>query len=199
MLENHSIPAPLPPPAASGRSGWSVDDQLAGPPPRPRPAWLGIVVFAAVFVILQSLYGLAGGTAVERWIVEQATVVPAVAVLQEMRPEWRVRADGPRVVAAGKRINVRYGCEGTEVVFLLVAALLAVPAPWRWRLAGLAAGILVVWFLNQVRLQALVQVLVERREWFAAIHGAIAPLAVVSLTTLFFLAWLRLLPTHGTR
>lgn len=173
---------------------WSAETYLAPRPRKPRPPWLSVLIFAVVFVALQALYGLAGGTAVERWIVEEATVVPAVKALQRFRPEWQPRADGARVVVAGKRINVRYGCEGTEVLFLLVAALLAVPAPWRWRLAGLAGGVLAVWLLNQLRLQALVQVLMERREWFAGVHGAIAPLVVIALTALFFLLWLRLLP-----
>jgi hypothetical protein len=37
-----------------------------------------------------------------------------------------------------------------------------------------------------------------RREWFASVHGAIAPLLVVTLTALFFLAWLRRVPADAT-
>ncbi len=133
----------------------------------------------------------------ESWIVDKATVVPATAAVALLRPDWQAQADGPRLVVAGKRINVRYGCEGTEVIFLLVAAMLATRSPWRWRLAGLLAGIAVVWLLNQVRLVALVHVLVLRREWFASVHGAIAPLMVVALAALFFLAWLRRVPADA--
>jgi len=186
-------------PRSEQEAGLTAEAFLARPAPKPRPAWLSGLIFAAVFVVLQALYGLAADTVVERWIVEKATVLPTVAVLQETHPEWQVRADGPRVVAAGKRINVRYGCEGTEVVFLLIAALLAVSAPWRWRLLGMASGVVVVWSLNQGRLLALVQVLVERREWFSSVHGAIAPLLVITFTALFFLAWLRFLPTDAAR
>ena len=175
-------------------SPWSAEAYLTPPSAQPRPAWVAAAIFIAVFTALQALYGLAGGTAVERWVVEEATVLPAAKALQQFRPEWQPRADGARVMVAGKRINVRYGCEGTEVVFLLMAALLAVQAPWRWRLVGLAGGVVAVWFLNQLRLQALMQVLVERREWFASVRGAIAPLVVIACTALLFLLWLRQLP-----
>ncbi|MCK6407540.1 MAG: exosortase/archaeosortase family protein [Rhodocyclaceae bacterium] len=178
----------------SSTTTFSVESYLAPRPQKPRRAWQGATIFMAVFVVLQVLYGLAEGTAAERWIVERATVAPAVAALQVLRPEWLPRADGARVVAANKRINVRYGCEGTEVVFLLAAALLAVQAPWRWRLVGLACGIAAIWVFNQVRLLALVQVVVERREWFPVAHGALAPLAVIVLTAVFFVVWLRALP-----
>lgn len=184
-------------PTSAATPGWSADAHLAPAPRPPRPGWFGIVVFLAVFVALQVLYGLAGGSTVESWIVDKATVVPATAAVALLRPDWQAQADGPRLVVAGKRINVRYGCEGTEVIFLLVAAMLATRSPWRWRLAGLLAGIAVVWLLNQVRLVALVHVLVLRREWFASVHGAIAPLMVVALAALFFLAWLRRVPADA--
>ncbi|WP_434514370.1 hypothetical protein AB6Q56_17740 [Dechloromonas sp. ARDL1] len=184
-------------PTSAPTPGWSADAHLAPALPPPRPGWFGIAVFLAVFVALQGLYGLAGGSAVENWVVEKATVIPAAGAVALLQPEWQVRADGPRLIVLGKRINVRYGCEGTEVVFLLVAAMFAARAGWRWRLAGLLTGIAVIWLLNQMRLVALVHVLVLRREWFASIHGAIAPLLVVALATLFFLAWLRLAPADA--
>lgn len=188
---------PEPASTTSKKLGWSADEQFAPSSQQLRPGWVGIALFLAVFVALQSLYGLAGGTAVESWIVDTATVKPATGFVALLRPDWQPRAEGPRLVVAGKRINVRYGCEGTEVVFLLVAALLAARAPGRWRLAGLLSGIAVVWLLNQFRLVALVHILMLRREWFAGVHGAIAPLLVVALTALFFLAWLRRVPDHA--
>lgn len=190
MSADHS-PIPAAPP------GWSADAHLAPGPRRPRPGWMGLAVFLAVFVALQGLYGLAGDSAVEKWIVEKATVMPAAAAVALLRPEWQARADGPRLMVVGKHINVRYGCEGTEAAFLLVAAMLAARAGWRWRAAGLLAGIAVVWLLNQLRLVALVHVLVLRRDWFTGVHGAIAPLLVVALAALFFLAWLRRVPADA--
>jgi exosortase/archaeosortase family protein len=187
-----------PSPISAAPPVWSADAHLSPAPRRSRPVWFGLAAFLAVFVALQSLYGLAGGSAAEKWIVETATVMPAAGAVALLHPGWQARADGPRLVVGGKRINVRYGCEGTEVVFLLVAAMLATRAGWRWRLAGLLTGIGVVWLLNQMRLVALVHVLMLRREWFASVHGAIAPLLVVTLTALFFLAWLRRVPADAT-
>lgn len=187
-----------PSPISAAPPVWSADAHLLPAPPRLRSGWFGLAAFLTVFVVLQSFYGLAGGSAAEKWIVETATVMPAAEAITLLHPGWQARADGPRLAVGGKLINVRYGCEGTEVIFLLVAAMLATRAGWRWRLAGLLTGIVVVWLLNQMRLVALVHVLMLRREWFASVHGAIAPLLVVALAALFFLAWLRRVPTDAT-
>jgi exosortase/archaeosortase family protein len=57
---------------------------------------------------------------------------------------------GNQLRAPGGGINVMKGCEGTEIMFMLVAAFSAVVMPWRRRLAGLGIGILMVFCLNQV-------------------------------------------------
>lgn len=187
---------------AQAREGaWSAEAFLdRGRHRPPLGTWQRMLLFIVTFLVLQALYGLASETAIERWVVETATVVPAARLLAVARPDWQPRADGPRLVAAGKRINVRYGCEGTEVAFLLIAALAAARGNWRWRLAGMALGVAAVWALNQARLQGLVWVLIHERAWFSAVHGAIAPLLVIAATTLLFLAWLRFahdVPAHA--
>lgn len=175
-------------------AAWSAEEHLAPKAFKPRSAMTNVTIFIVVFLILQVLYSMAEGTALERWVVERATVAPAVAALQVLHPEWHPRADGARVIAANKRINVRYGCEGSEVAFLLAAALLSVQAPWRWHLTGLVWGVAAIWVFNQGRLLALVQVVVGHREWFPMAHGALAPLTVIVLTAVFFVARLRALP-----
>ena len=57
--------------------------------------------------------------------------------------------------ARGFSMEVRDGCNGVNVVILLWAAILAYPAGWKWKAAGLAAGLGAIQILNLFRLISL--------------------------------------------
>jgi len=68
------------------------------------------------------------------------------------------------VVASGKvirsttndfAVSIEAGCNGVEATIVLVAAMIAFPAPWRYRVAGLAIGFVAVQALNIVRIISL--------------------------------------------
>src|ERR1700681_5111933 len=75
-----------------------------------------------------------------------------------------VKLFDPQVLAQGKvlqstsngfAVSIEAGCNGVEASIVLVAAMLAFPAPWKRKLLGLAAGILAVQGLNIVRVISL--------------------------------------------
>lgn len=144
-----------------------------------------------VFVALQIAYGAARGTWVERLVIDTLTVKPAASLIRIFSPEVAVRAEGTRLKAPGGGINILNGCEGTEVMFLLYAAFVAAAMlPWRARIAGLLVGTVFVYGLNQVRILALFYAYRSDRALFDLLHGTVAPLALIVLTTLYFLYWL---------
>ena len=57
--------------------------------------------------------------------------------------------------ANGFAVSIEAGCNGVEAALILVAAMLAFPASWRKKLAGIAAGLLAVQLLNVVRVVSL--------------------------------------------
>lgn len=166
-------------------------------PPR-RALWRQMSIFLAVFLVLQLGYGALRGSWVEHLLIDTLTVAPAAALIHIMSPELPVWAEGSRLKAPGGGINVLNGCEGTEVLFLLYAAFAAAVMPWRARLAGLAAGTLLVYALNQARVIALFHAYRSDRAWFDLLHGTVAPLALIAITTLFFLYWLERHDQCGT-
>lgn len=147
------------------------------------------VVFLAVFAVLQGLWGAARGTVVERVAIDGITVASAVALIDLATPEVHAVAAGTRIRAPGGGINILNGCEGVEVLFLLVAALCAFPLSPRRRLAGIVAGALFVFAINQVRILALFYAFRADKSLFALLHGTVAPVVVIALTGAFFLAW----------
>lgn len=157
----------------------------------PRAWWWSLILFLAVFGLLQAGWEAARGTALERLVVHEATVGTVAAAVRLITPEIDARAVGARVAAPGGGLNVLQGCEGTEVFFLLVAALAAHPLRWKVRLVGLLAGAAVVFVLNEMRLLALFYSYRLDRSLFDQLHGLVTPLVLVVLTLGYFLVLLR--------
>ena len=61
-------------------------------------------------------------------------------------------------------------CNGVEATLLLWTAMLAFPAPWRYRLWGLLIGLLGVQALNLARIISLVYLGVWNPAWFYWVH-----------------------------
>lgn len=55
----------------------------------------------------------------------------------------------------GFGVSIEPGCNGVEACIVLLAAMLAFPAPWRHRLIGLVIGFVAVQGLNVVRVISL--------------------------------------------
>ncbi len=166
----------------------------SGDEPDPRPAtrpFVGrVLAFLAVFTMLQGLYGAAGGSWIERLVIDDITVGSAAFVINALDPAVRVVASGSALKATGGGLNVLNGCEGTDVLFLLTAALLVAPIAWRWRLAGVAAASVLVFAANQVRVVALFYAFRIDRAYFDALHGYVGPLILVAIGGLFFAWWI---------
>lgn len=163
------------------------------------------LVFLLCMYGLQWTWGLARGTGIERMVIDQATVQTAVALIRHLSPDLQVTPQGARLLAPGGGLNVYNGCEGTELLFLLIAALVAYPFSWRWRLIGLSTGVAFVFVLNQARLLLLFYSFRADRLLFAQLHGLVAPLLLMMIT-LAFVAWLirqdalqAARPGHGSR
>ncbi|OQW85832.1 MAG: hypothetical protein BWK72_20230 [Rhodoferax ferrireducens] len=165
-------------------------DGFQTPPPRPWPLWIQIGVFALTFTVLQSLWALASGTALERIAVDQATVAPAAWLVNQLTPEMQALAVRSSIRAPGGGINILNGCEGFEVLFLLTSALLVAPLSWRRKAVGFFAGVLLVWLLNQGRILVLFYANRVDKELFALLHGTVAPLVIIVLVTIAFVFFL---------
>jgi exosortase/archaeosortase family protein len=169
-----------------------LPDNFEQPPPTPWPLWLQLVLFILLFTAMQAGWSLAQGTVLEHVTVGDWTVKPAAFWIQLITPEVGVIAQGYSLTAPAGGINVLNGCEGFEVIFLWIAALTITPMSWRLRGLGLVLGIVMIWILNQVRILVLFYAYRSNKEWFAQLHGTIAPLVLIVLVTAafaLFVAW----------
>jgi len=151
--------------------------------------WPHLLAFLVVFAVLQAAYFALRGGSAERLVIHDLVVRPAVAAINLLTPELGAQAQAHRIAAPGGSLAVLPGCEGTESLLLLWAALLVAPLPVRARLTGalIAAGL--VFSLNQFRIVGLFYAARVDRALFEYLHGYVAPAIIVVVALAFFLWW----------
>ena len=109
----------------------------------------------------------------------------------------------PGVAAAGKvlrstangfAVSIESGCNGVEASIVLVAAVLAFPAPWRNRVIGLIAGIVAVQGLNIVRVISLFYIGQWNLRAFEWAHLYVWQALIMLDVLIVWLVWVRTLP-----
>ncbi len=86
-------------------------------------------------------------------------------------------------------VNIENGCNGVEAMMIFLAAVLAFPAPWRARLAGLGIGIVVIQAVNLLRVVALFLTGVYFRDWFDSSHTVVWQTVVILSGVLLWIFW----------
>jgi len=156
-----------------------------------RPDWRMAVVFLLLWVLLQCGWQVARGTALERWIIDGMTVKTSVLLINLLTPRVVARASAASIAAAGGGITIRSGCEGTELLFPVLAALWVCRFSLRARLVGTVVATALVFVLNQLRLLALFYSYRDDPLLFGRLHGLVTPLALVLCLLGFFVLLLR--------
>ena len=145
--------------------------------------------FALFFLVMQWGYQAASGTVIEHILIDEATVKPSAALINQLAPNARVRSHGAQLTSPNIRLSILNGCEGMESLFLMIAAILAYRCRWKDKLIGLTLGTLLIYGLNQLRIVGLYFALRQDQGLFAAIHGYIGPTLIIAIGVLFFTWW----------
>lgn len=93
--------------------------------------------------------------------------------------------------ADGFAVSIEAGCNGVEACLLLVAAMLAFPAPWLRKLLGIAGGVLAVQLLNLVRVVSLFYLGQWNRAAFEWAHLYVWQTLIMVDVLVVWLIWLR--------
>jgi exosortase family protein XrtM len=120
------------------------------------------------------------------------TVKPSAWLIARITPDIAVHAIGSHLSAPGGGINILNGCDGMDVVLLLVAALLVAPIPVHCRLSGIFVGAGLIYLFNQARIIALFYSYRTDKSMFNILHGMIAPILLILIAGLFFVIWIGL-------
>jgi len=94
-------------------------------------------------------------------------------------------------------VSIEAGCNGVEATIVLIAAILAFPAPWKHKLIGLAAGIVAVQGLNILRVISLFYLGQWDFKVFEWAHLYVWQALIMLDVLVVWLIWVRTLPREG--
>lgn len=99
-----------------------------------------------------------------------------------------------RSLENGFAVAIAPGCDGIEAVIILLAAVLAFPAPWKHKLAGILIGFVAIQALNLVRIISLFYMGQWSQVAFDWFHLYLWQALIVLDALAVWLIWLRYLP-----
>lgn len=100
-----------------------------------------------------------------------------------------VEREGTILRNARFAVNIRNGCNGVEAMLIFLAAVLAFPASWKSRLAGLGLGILAIQLVNLLRVVALFLTGVYFPRIFDTSHTVIWQTIVILFGVMLWIFW----------
>ena len=155
-------------------------------------------IFAAVLVALFVAELTPWGQAyfVAPWTAGVASVT--ASILGAFDPMVIATGDVIRSAHTGFAVQILAGCNGVEAMIVLVAAIVAFPAPWKYRVAGAVAGIAAIQVLNLVRVASLFYLGQWRHSAFEWAHLYLWQPLIMLDALVVFLVWLRTLPRDAS-
>jgi exosortase family protein XrtM len=145
--------------------------------------------FVILFAVLYAAFEASRGSAFERFVIEDLILAPTAELINAVTPGEQVALVGRTIASTGSNLRVTRGCEGIEMLLLLVAGIVAFPAGVKQRALGLSVGALLAYFLSITRLMALHYILRYSPEAWEALHGLVLPLGPIVIMALYFLHW----------
>ena len=96
--------------------------------------------------------------------------------------------------ASAFAVSIEAGCNGVEATLVLVAAILAFPAPWPHRLRGIVVGVVAVQVLNLLRVISLFYLGRYDRDVFEWAHLYVWQALIMLDVLIVWVVWVRLVP-----
>ena len=156
--------------------------------------------FVGFVVLLGVLFGLELTPPAQEWFVAPWTATlarVAAALVTFFDPSVQATGNVLRSTASPFAVSIEAGCNGVEATLVLLAAMLAFPAPWSRKALGLAAGIVAVQGLNVIRVISLFYLGQWNRDVFEWAHLYVWQALIMLDVLIVWLLWVRTLPRAG--
>jgi exosortase/archaeosortase family protein len=96
-----------------------------------------------------------------------------------------------REIVGKVSLVIAKNCDAMDINIVFAAAVLAFPARWKARLAGIAIGTGVLGVINVIRIATLYGVDARWPNLFEVVHAEVWPLLLVAIAVVMFLRWSR--------
>jgi exosortase H (IPTLxxWG-CTERM-specific) len=159
------------------------------------------LLFIVRFLLLLGVFYVAiSNTFSDRTIVQPFTAgiaTTAAAILRLFGDS--VHRQGTLLTSPTFAVEIKTGCNGVEAMLVLVAAIVAYPAPWRRKAIGAAAGIAIIQLLNLARVVMLFIVGRDYPARFELFHVVIGQSVIFLASIGIFLLWSSKLAASSVR
>ena len=153
--------------------------------------------FVLFLVMLAVLFGLELTPWVQAWfVVPWTNTLAAISTSIVTLFDSNVVAYGKVIRSStnGFAVSIEAGCNGVEATLVLLAAILAFPAPWRYKAIGLVVGIVAVQALNVVRVISLFYIGQWNMDVFEWAHLYVWQALIMLDVLIVWLIWVRRVP-----
>lgn len=157
----------------------------------------------ARFLVLFLGILLAAFTTIALQPVNDAVVIPYTAFVARISGAV-LSVLGEDITVAGCKLSsprfavtIYNGCNGLITSLIFASAVLAFPASWRAKAAGVVGGLLAIQVINQVRIVSLFYIGVFLPEYFDESHILIWQSLVILAGVGLWIAWARLAAAEG--
>lgn len=148
-----------------------------------------LVIAAVLFLVLQRGYVEIRKTH-ERFLNDTLNGSVSAWLINTISPSRRVTVVDGALSGGGRAVDIKKGCEGFEVMILLVSILAAYPMRWRMKLAGIFLGSLLIYLVNIIRITSLYYITWLYPNQFEFFHITVWQTVIVLLASLFFMFWI---------
>ena len=157
-----------------------------------------MIRIVALFVgIVLALFALELTPPGQRFFVQpwtNAVAQAAGAIAHALDPAVLVAGAMLVSTQTGFAVTILAGCNGVEAMIVLVAGMLAFPAPWKHRVIGIAVGVLAIQVLNLARIVSLFYLGQWDRDAFEWAHLYLWQALVMLDALIVWVLWLATLP-----
>ena len=150
-----------------------------------------LVIFGAVYLLFHTTYFLVPDAFLRDLVYHYGIVAISSDLINLCTPMEATSAIANKLISSKASLEIVRGCDGAGATFLLMAAILAFSAPWKQKLLGVAASLLLLYVINQLRVISLYFVVVYQRGWFQMLHTYFAPTLIIIVCCIFFVWWTR--------
>ncbi len=153
--------------------------------------WRFFIMFS---LILIALFALELVKSVQVWVVMPWTEILArvsAAILVLFDSSVQVHGVVIQNMTTFSGVSIEPGCNGVEACIVLIAAIIAFPAPWKYKLMGVAAGVLAVQGLNILRIISLFYLVQWSAAAFKFAHLYLWQALIMLDVLVIWLVWIR--------
>lgn len=142
--------------------------------------------FAAIYVAQYYLYMLIPNSILAYQVYQEGIVAPVAHILRWITSDVSINGVQNHLVSGGIDLEVVRGCDGSGVLFLLIAAFAAFGGGFLRTLLRIMGALGFVYLFNHMRLIVLFICAKHFPEYFTPLHSLLLPTLFVVLAIAFF-------------